>query len=104
MNPLPLDPEHTRRDFLKKLSAGSLAALMAREPRALAKSDLAHPKPTADACILLWMAGGMAAPEPSDPKGYEPYEVGKPVAKILSPFPAVDTSADGVQISAGLPN
>jgi hypothetical protein len=28
MNPLPLDPQNTRRDFLKKLSAASLAAWM----------------------------------------------------------------------------
>ena len=104
MQPLPLDPQHTRRDFLKKLSAGSLAALAAREPRAIGAEAIIHPKATADSCILLWMAGGMAAPETFDPKGYEPYEVGKPVAKVLSTFPAIDTTADGVKISAGLPN
>jgi hypothetical protein len=102
MNPLPLNPAHPRRDFLKKLSAASLAALSASAPRARA-AGVVHPPPTADACILLWMAGGMAAPETFDPKGYEPYEVGKPVAKVLSTFPAIDSAADGIQVSAGLP-
>ena len=35
MNPLELDPQNPRRDFLKKLSAAGLAALMAPEPRLL---------------------------------------------------------------------
>ncbi|MEO6742059.1 MAG: twin-arginine translocation signal domain-containing protein, partial [Chthoniobacteraceae bacterium] len=84
MNSLPLDPQNTRRDFLKKLSAASIAAMMAREPRLLAADGVKHPKPTADACILLWMGGGMAAPETFDPKRYEAYEVGKPIEKVLS--------------------
>src|SRR6478609_7032426 len=40
MQPLPLDPEHPRRDFLKKLSAASIAALMARAPRAAAVDNI----------------------------------------------------------------
>ena len=104
MNPLPLDPQNTRRDFLKKLSAASMAAMMVREPRLLAGDQVKHPKPKADSCILLWMAGGMAAPETFDPKRYEPYENGKPVAKVLSTFPSMDTPVDHIKISAGLPN
>ena len=104
MNPLPPDPQNTRRDFLKKLSAAGIAAMMAREPRLLAADGVKHPKPKADACILLWMAGGMAAPETFDPKRYEAYEAGKAVEKVLSTFPAIDTTADGIRISAGLPN
>ena len=38
MQPLPLDPDQPRRDFLKKLSAASIAALMARAPRASAET------------------------------------------------------------------
>ena len=86
MNPLPPDPQNTRRDFLKKLSAAGIAAMMAREPRLLAADGVKHPKPKADACILLWMAGGMAAPETFDPKRYEAYEAGKAVEKVLSTF------------------
>ncbi len=92
-----------RRQFLRKLGAASTAAWMAGEPRLLSADDApAHPAPTADACILLWMAGGMAAPETWDPKRYVPFEIGTPVDGILSTFPAIDTAVDGLQISAGL--
>ena len=71
-----MNEQQTRRDFLRQMSAATLAALAAGEPRAVAEEKLEHPKPTADACILLWMAGGMAAPETFDPKRYVPFEVG----------------------------
>lgn len=96
-----------RRNFLAQLAAAGTAAWAARAPRALA--DEAHlpsdpPAATADACILLWMAGGMAAPETFDPKAYHPFEVGLPVADMLSTFPAIDTAVDGLQICSGLEN
>jgi hypothetical protein len=75
---------------------------MAPEPRAFGEDKVTHPAPKADCCILLWMAGGMAAPETFDPKRYLPFEIGLPVEKILSTFPAIDTTLDGVRISAGL--
>jgi uncharacterized protein (DUF1501 family) len=92
----------SRRQFIKALSASSLAAAMSGAPRAFGSEPLVHPKATADCCILLWMAGGMAAPETFDPKGYQPFQKGLPVDKILSTFPAIDTSLDGVKIGAGL--
>lgn len=101
MQALPLDPEQPRRDFLKKLSAASIAALMARAPRASAETII-QPKATADACILLWMGGGMAAPETFDPKAYQPFVKGASVAKMLSTFPAIDTSVDNIKICQGL--
>jgi len=104
MQTLALDPDQPRRDFLKKLSAASLAALMAPAPRAAAAETIVHPKATADACILLWMAGGMAAPETFDPKTYQPFIKGAPVAKMLSTFPAIDTAADSIKICQGLEN
>lgn len=94
-----------RRDFLKKLAAASAATWVAGEPRALlAKGGEAvqHPPAKADACILLWMGGGMAAPDTWDPKRYLPFEKGLAVEKILSTFPAIDTALDGVKISQGL--
>src|SRR5438046_4026872 len=95
--------ETTRRDFLRALSASAVAALAAGEPRPVAASEpVQHPKPTADTCILLWMAGGMAAPETFDPKRYTPYEVGVPSEQILCTFPSIDTVVDGVKISRGL--
>jgi hypothetical protein len=105
MNPLPLDPENTRRDFLKKLSAASLAAMMTSAPRALASAEaVVHPKATADACILIWLAGGMAAPETFDPKRYLPYEKGRSLKDVLSTFPAIDTAVDKIKICQGLEN
>jgi hypothetical protein len=104
MKPHPdTDRQTTRRDFLAGMSAAALATLAAPEPRAvLAAEKVAHPRPTADACILLWMAGGMAAPETFDPKRYTPYEVGVRSDRILCTFPAIDTAVDGLKISQGL--
>ncbi|MCP5551664.1 MAG: DUF1501 domain-containing protein [Akkermansiaceae bacterium] len=106
-----ISPEErvARRRFLKQLGAASAATLMGGEPLARGKSEISgepvvHPEPRADACILLWMGGGMAAPETFDPKRYLPFEVGLPVEKILSTFPAIDTPVDGLKISAGLEN
>jgi hypothetical protein len=95
----------TRRDFLRGMSAAAVATLAAGEPRPLnAAEKLEHPKPTADTCILLWMAGGMAAPETFDPKRYLPFEVGLRSDRILCTFPAIDTVVDNIKISQGLEN
>ena len=75
---------------------------MAREPRAMAADAVIQPRATADACILLWMGGGMAAPETFDPKTYQPFTKGAPVAKMLSTFPAIDTAVDSIKICQGL--
>ncbi len=96
-----------RRDFLKKLAAAGAAAWMTGEPQSLwanTGDKVVHPLPKADACILLWMAGGMAAPDTFDPKRYSAYEKGLEVKKMLSTFPAIDTTADGVKICQGLEN
>jgi len=89
---------------MKALSASSLAAAMAGAPRAFGEEPVVHPEATADCCILLWMAGGMAAPETFDPKGYLPFEKGLPVDRILSTFPPIPTALDGVNISQGFEN
>lgn len=95
----------SRRDFLKGMSTAALAALVSGAPRLLsAHEPVEHPRPTADTCILLWMGGGMAAPETFDPKRYTPFEVGVPSEKILCTFPAIDTSVDNIKISQGLEN
>ena len=95
-----------RRAFLKATSAAAAAALACGAPRQIFANS-AEPKipkiaPTADTCILLWMAGGMAAPDTFDPKRYEPFKVGTPVKKILSTFPAIDTVVDNIKITKGL--
>jgi hypothetical protein len=103
MIPSIAGPELSRRDLLRGVSAAALATLASGAPRPLFSAELAsHPKPTADTCILLWMAGGMAAPETFDPKRYTPFEVGVPSEKILCTFPAIDTAVDHIKISQGL--
>lgn len=92
-----------RREFLKALSASTAAAWMARAPR-LSAADVIHPAAKADSCILLWMAGGMAAPETFDPKRYQPFEKGAPMSKILSTFPSIRTAVDHIQFCKGLEN
>ena len=102
MTALPLDPQNTRRDFVKKLAAATTATLAMGAPRLLANEKVVHPKATADSCILIWMGGGMAAPDTFDPKRYQPFEKGVPVKNILSTFPAIPTAVDGVKICQGL--
>jgi hypothetical protein len=95
-----------RRDFLKKMAAASAAAWATGQPQSILASDssVSHPPARADACILLWMAGGMAAPDTFDPKRYHPFKKGLEVARVLSTFPAIDTAVDGLKICAGLDN
>ena len=99
----PTAPESiVRRDFLKKLALASSAAWMSGAPQMVRGSGLQAPGAKADACILLWMAGGMAAPETFDPKRFAPYEKGMAVDSVLSTFPSIDTAVDNIKICAGL--
>jgi len=93
-----------RRDFLKQLGLASTAALATNGTRAWANAPVKHPEAKADSCILIWLAGGMAAPDTFDPKRYHPFEVGLDMSKILSTFPAIDTNVDGLKITKGLEN
>lgn len=100
-------PSIIRRDFIKALAMAGAAAMATGEPRLLWGSTaepIEHPPAKADACILIWMAGGMAAPETFDPKRYLPFEKGLAVADMLSTFPAIDTAVDGVKFCEGLEN
>jgi hypothetical protein len=94
----------SRRDFLRGMTAAGLTTIAGGAPRLLAAESVKHPEPTADTCILLWMAGGMAAPDTFDPKRYQPFEIGVPVEKILSTFPTIDTVVDNIKITEGLEN
>ncbi len=99
-------PAITRRKYLQAIAAAGTAALMTGEPRLVSAAGTGKEGDKllakADACILLWMGGGMAAPETFDPKRYHPFEVGMPVEKVMSTFPAIDTAVDNIKISAGL--
>lgn len=95
----------TRRELLQQLSAASAATMAMGTPRLLASSpglSVEQPEATADACILIWLAGGMAAPDTFDPKRYHPFQKGLKVADMLSTFPAIDTAVDDIKICQGL--
>jgi hypothetical protein len=92
-----------RRRFLKQLAAAGVATCVLNEPRAWADEEpIQHPTATADAVIVIWMAGGMGAPDTFDPKRYHPFEIGLPVEKVISTFPAIDTAVDNIKICEGL--
>lgn len=93
-----------RRQFLKQTSMATAAALAtgASVIRADETPAVKTIAPTADTCILLWMAGGMAAPDTFDPKHYEPFSKGLKAEKIISTFPAIDTVVDNIKITKGL--
>lgn len=100
---MTLEEKISRRNLLKKLSAASLGALATGAPRAWANSEaVKQPPAKADSCILIWLAGGMAAPDTFDPKRYLPFEKGLEVEKILSTFPAIDTAVDNIKITKGM--
>src|ERR1700704_1743277 len=98
-----------RRDFLKRSSVATLAALAAGAPFASMLSGCTTKKKvvnngTADTVIILWMAGGMAHTETFDPKRYTPFEPGLESNKVLSTFPAIDTAVDNIKLTQGLEN
>lgn len=96
---------NSRRAFIKKMSAASLAAASASIPASSFLSSCSTVPAIAskaDTVILLWMAGGMAHTETFDPKAYAPYEKGMESKRILSSFPKVPTVVDGLDFSEGL--
>ncbi|MBA2355405.1 MAG: DUF1501 domain-containing protein, partial [Acidobacteria bacterium] len=102
----------TRRQFLGTTATGTLAALTGTEPALVhgqasqGANDSPGAQPTrrasADAVIVLWMAGGMAQTETFDPKRYTPYAPGLPISQVLSTFPAIDTAVDDIKFAQGL--
>lgn len=99
---MSVDRDWTRRDFLQTASAATLSALAAGFPQALLAATEPKITPTADAVIVLWMAGGMAHTETFDPKRYAPFTSGMPANAVLSTFPAIPTKVDDIQFSQGL--
>jgi hypothetical protein len=95
----------SRRGFMGATAAATLAALAGREPMLLASQSAPNAGPkktTADAVIVLWMAGGMAQTETFDPKRYTPFAPGVRNDQVLSTFPAIDTAVDHIKFTAGL--
>ena len=90
----------SRRAFVGATAGATLAALVGREPRLVH----AQGRPTADAIIVLWMAGGMAQTETFDPKRYTPFAPGVRTERVLSTFPSIDTAVDHIKIEMRRPN
>src|SRR5436190_89675 len=90
----------SRRAFLGATASATLAALVGREPDLIAQGP--RHKATADALVVLWMAGGMAQTETFDPKRFTPFAPGVRTERVLSTFPGIDTAVDHIKISQGL--
>lgn len=94
-----------RRDFMKSASAATLGALASAAPaivRGNEPRDLLEP--TADAVIVLWMAGGMPHVETFDPKEHTPFRTGMRAKDVVCTFPSIPTAVDGIQLTGGLEN
>src|SRR5687767_10804710 len=95
----------SRRGFMGATAAATLGALVGREPQLLrAQNATGRGRATADAVIVLWMAGGMASTETFDPKRYTPFAPGVPIKDVLSTFPTIDTRVDHIKFTRGLEN
>src|SRR5690349_10638207 len=90
----------SRRGFMGATAAGTLSALVGRAPTL--KRQAPRKPPTADAVIVLWMAGGMAQTETFDPKRYTPFAPGVRVENVLSTFRPIDTAVDHIKFTQGL--
>ena len=96
---------YSRRHFLQQMKQASLAAMAVSLPGASFLSSCTSNQKlpsTADAVILLWMAGGMCHTETFDAKEYTPFEKGMESKQVLSTFPAIPTAVDGLFFSKGL--
>jgi Protein of unknown function (DUF1501) len=102
----------SRRGFMGATAGATLAALAGREPAfaraparqaAFARAPARQAaKASADAVIVLWMAGGMAQTETFDPKRYTPFQPGVHIRDVLSTFPSIDTAVDHIKFTQGL--
>ncbi len=93
-----------RRDFLRKTSGATLAAMAAGAPltQFLSSCNAKKIDSKADTVILLWMAGGMPHTETFDPKAYTPFTKGMEANSVLSTFNRVPTVLDDIYFSEGL--
>jgi hypothetical protein len=93
----------SRRGFIGVTAAATLASLVGYEPEQLHAAQAAPAGPaTADAVIVLWMAGGMASTETFDPKRYTAFAPGVHIKDVLSTFPRIDTNVDHIKFTEGL--
>ena len=102
MNESDIYARISRRGFMGCTAAATLSALAGREPMLAMGTQTPAQPATADAVIVLWMAGGMAQTETFDPKRYTPFAPGVPIKDVLSTFPSIPTAVDGIRFTQGL--
>ncbi|MEZ4849679.1 MAG: hypothetical protein R3B93_13910 [Bacteroidia bacterium] len=98
-----MNEAQTRREFLQKMKAASMAAMAASLPGVSFLSSCApgsRVNATADSVILLWMARRMAHTETFDQGLCSLYEEAWKT-KYYRAFPSVPTIVDGLSFSEG---
>src|SRR5262245_48596478 len=96
-----------RRDFLKSgLAAGAAIATNSIPSLLLADDPEEQPPlvPKADAMVLIYLPGGIAHRDVWDHKGHTPFVKDMKGSQLKSTCPSIPTSADGIQLGAGLEN
>lgn len=95
-----------RRDVLRAgLAAGALGCLSGTRASALAAESLREAgrgKPPAQACIFIWLPGGIAQADTWDPKQFTPFAAGMKGSDLQGTCESIPTSADGVRLGAGM--
>src|SRR3954447_11478323 len=90
-----------RRQFLQAaLASAGTAALSRLSLGAQASAPIL--KGPAEACIFIWLPGGVAQTDTWDPKKHTPYEKGMKGNQLLGTCPVIPTSADGIKFGAGV--
>src|SRR2546421_2414653 len=96
-----------RRDFLKTALMSGAAITSGSLPRLLLGSDATTKPaliPKADAMVLIYLPGGIAHRDMWDHKGHTPFVKDMRGSQLKSTCPPIATSADGIQLGAGLEN
>jgi hypothetical protein len=97
-----------RRGFLGLTAAAGAAALApgawARAgPPPQAGSPVDQAAASADACIFIYLPGGIAQTDTWDPKVYTPYRQGMMGSDVLGTCESIPTAAEGIRLGEGLP-
>src|SRR5438477_10116302 len=92
-----------RRQFLQAGLASAATLTLTRAAGVALATPSSQPatfKGPADACILIWLPGGVAQTDTWDPKKHTPYEKGMKGNQIRGTCPMINTAAEGIQLGA----
>lgn len=98
-----------RRDFLRTsilagatLSLTSLVGASIATPGGRGHAESSDTAPVADACILIWLRGGVPQTDTWDPKRFTPFRSGMRASELLGTCRSIPTAIDGVRFGEGL--